>query len=308
LEITKVGPLIQEKREVPAVNQVAGSLDESPVVAPTMSPWCVLAQPLHPLSHAIVAKAALKGVNFLATAEACAELRLHHAPVLAVFPGALAALTDEARMLLEPEGTEAAHLLIGVEAKPVEGIQARALRILQQHREGDPREHEITVHLHDVLPPERGSDREAMFRAWMEAARAGTQPNLHEQRFHWCDLNDVTSAVSDLLQQPCEDGEYHVSGRRAWTMDETWQEFDALVQRTIAGKTGKFGTEHLESRGVPVVEAVALRGGETARARPDLGPLHDALTKANGEGWRPRTPLRQSLMMVIAQLSETQPS
>ncbi len=169
-----------------------------------MSPWCVLAQPLHPLSQAIVAKAALKGVNFLATAEACAELRLHHAPVLAVFPGALAALTDERRMLLELEGAEVAHLLIGAEAKPVEGIQARALRILQQHREGDPREDEITVHLHDVLPPERGSDREAMFRAWMEAARAGTQPNLHEQRFHWCDLNDVTSAVSDLLKHPCE--------------------------------------------------------------------------------------------------------
>lgn len=290
------------------MNKIAGSLDESPVVAPTMSPWCVLAQPLHPLSQAIVAKAALKGVNFLATAEACAELRLHHAPVLAAFPEALAALTDERRMVLEQEGAEVAHLLIGAEAKPVEGIQARVLRILQQHREGDPSEGEITVHLHDVLPPERGSDREAMFRAWMEAARAGTRPNLDEQHFHWCDLNDVTSAVSDLLQHLCEDGEYHVSGRRAWTVVETWQEFDALVQRTIAGQTGKFGTEHLKSRGVPVVEAVAIQEGEAARVRPDLGPLHDALAKANGEGWRPRTPLRQSLMMVIAQLTETQPS
>ena len=87
-------------------------------------------------------------------------------------------------------------------------------------------------------------------------------------------------------------------------MDETWQEFDALVQRTIAGQTGKFGTEHLEARGVPVVEPIAIRDGQTKRVRPNLGPLHAALTDANGEGWRPKTPLRQSLMMVIAQLSE----
>ena len=269
-----------------------------------MSARCVLAHPLHPLSQAIFARAALDGVNFLATQEACADLRLGHAPVLAAFPEALTALTDEEHLLLDHEDAQVVQLLIGMEAEPPTVAQSRLIRLVEGHQETNLNEDDITVHLHDVLPPERGSDREAMFRRWMEAGRAGTLPDLKEQHFHWCDINDVTAAVSDLLQHPCEDGTYHMSGRRAWTMDETWQEFDALIQRTIAGQTGKFGPEHLEARGVPVVEPIAIQDGQTKRVRPDLGPLHAALTNANGEGWRPRTPLRQSLMMVIAQLSE----
>ena len=273
-----------------------------------MSAWCVLTHPLHPLSQAIFARAALDGVNFLATPAACDELRLHHGAVLAGFPQALTTLTDEEHTLVDRERTQVVQLLIGAESKRVEGIQSRVLRIVEHHQTVDPSGDEITVHLHDVLPPVRGSDCEAMFRTWMEASRAGTLPDLDEKHFHWCDLSDVATAASVLLQDPCEDGTYHMSGRRAWTMHETWQEYDALAQRTIAGQTGKFGTEHLTSRGVPVVEAVAIQEGETERARPDLGPLHGVLTEANGEGWRPRTPLRQSLMMVIAQLTETQPS
>ena len=290
----------------PSTNHFAGSLDESATGAPAMSAWCVLTHPLHPLSQAIFARAALDGVNFLATPAACAELRLHHGAVLAAFPASLTALTDEKHMLLNRQDGQVAQLLIGKEAEPSTEAQSRLIRLVKGHQETDPNEGEIIVHLHDVLPPEPGSEREAMFRAWMEAAHAGTLPDLDEQRFHWCDLSDVAAAVAVFLQHPCKDGTYHMSGRRAWTMGETWQEFDALVQRTIAGQTGKFGTEHLEAKGVPSVEAVPIRDGETERVRPDLGPLHGALTDANGEGWLPKTPLRQSLMMVIAQLSEAQ--
>ena len=273
-----------------------------------MSARCVLTHPLHPRSQAIFSRAALDGVNFLATPEACAELRLGHVPVLAAFPEALTALTDEEHLLMGREDAQVVQLLIGMESKPATGVQSRLIRLVEGYQETSPNEDEITVHLHDVLPPERGSEREAMFRRWMEAGRAGTLPDLDEQHFHWCDLSDVAAAVAGLLKHPCKDGTYHMSGRRAWTMGETWQEFDALVQRTIAGQTGKFGTEHLEAKGVPSVEAVPIRDGETERVRPDLGPLHGALTDANGEGWRPKTPLRQSLMMVIAQLSEAQTS
>lgn len=288
----------------PSTNHFAGSLDESATGATPMSARCVLTHPLHPLSQAIFARAALDGVNFLATPDACAELRLHHGAVLAAFPESLTALTDEEDLSLDHEGDQIVRLLIGTEAEPSTEVQSRLIRLVNGHQETDPNEDEITVHLHNVLPPEPGSEHEAMFRAWMEAGHAGTLPDLDEQRFHWCDLSDVAAAVTDLLQHPCKDGTYHMSGRRAWTMGETWQEFDALVQRTIAGQTGKFGTEHLEAKGVPSVEAVPLRDGETERVRPDLGPLHVALIEANGEGWRPKTPLRQSLMMVIAQLSE----
>ena len=162
-------------------------------------------------------------------------------------------------MLMGREDAQVVQLLIGMESKPATGVQSRLIRLVEGYQETSPNEDEITVHLHDVLPPERGSEREAMFRRWMEAGRAGTLPDLDEQHFHWCDLSDVAAAVAGLLKHPCKDGTYHMSGRRAWTMHETWQEFDALVQRTIAGQTGKFGTEHLESRGVPSVEAVPSR-------------------------------------------------
>ena len=35
-------------------------------------------------------------------------------------------------------------------------------------------------------------------------------------------------------------------------------EFNAMVQRTLAGQTGAFGSEHLKARGVPAVRAVAV--------------------------------------------------
>ena len=38
--------------------------------------------------------------------------------------------------------------------------------------------------------------------------------------------------------------------------------------------------------------------------RPSLSSIHAYLEKATGEGWRPKTPLRQSLMLVIADLNQ----
>ena len=259
---------------------------------------------MHHLSQAIFAKAALEGVKFLAEPGACAELRARHAAVLAAFPEALVALTDEDLTSLNRDDRHIVQLFIGETDEPLILPSARLIRVLDgqgcHHANSDG----INLCLHDVLPPARCSPGEELFRLWMEASRSQTIPDFTEQHHYWCDLNDVSTMVATILRHPCDDGTYHVSGRRGWTTAETWREFDALAQRTIAGQTGAFGTEHLTARGVPVVEAVAIEEHETQRARPDLGPLHAMLTERNGDGWRPRTPLRQSLMMVIAQLSE----
>ncbi|MEC8151576.1 MAG: hypothetical protein VX068_02920, partial [Candidatus Thermoplasmatota archaeon] len=115
-------------------------------------------------------------------------------------------------------------------------------------------------------------------------------------------------AVALMLQDPNLEGTYHFAGRRSWSAEETWIEFDAMVQRTLAGQTGAFGSEHLTARGVPAVRTVAVSGIGNEATRPPLGPLHTFLTEVTGEGWHPKTPLRQSLMMVIAQLSKRQAS
>ena len=283
-----------------------GSLDESPTPARPMSAWCVLTHPMHHLSQAIFAKAALEGVKFLAAPEACVELRERHAAVLAAFPEALVALNNEVLASLNRDDQHVVQLLIGEVDEPLFLPSTRLIRVVDGQRHDIANSTGISLCLHDVLPPARDSRGEQMFRVWMQASRSQTTPDLTEQHHYWCDLNDVSAIVATILRHPCEDGTYHVSGRRGWTTIETWREFDALVQRTIAGQTGEFGTEHLAARGVPVVEAVAIDEHDAQRARPDLGPLHAMLTEVNGEGWRPKTSLRQSLMMVIAQLSEHQ--
>lgn len=283
-----------------------GSLDESPTLAPTMGVWCVLTHPLHPLSQAIFAKAALEGVKFVAEPPACVELRQRHAAVLAAFPDALEARTHDEVTTLNRYDARIFQLLIGKRGEPIMTPPSRLLRIMNGHLEHDSEAAGVTLCIHDVLPPAPGSELEQMFREWMEASRSQTTPNLTEQQHHWCDVSDVSAMVTAILRDSFSDGTYHASGRRGWTTAETWREFDALVQRTIAGQTGSFGTEHLVASGVPAVGAVPIKDHENRRTRPDLGPLHAELMRVNGEGWRPKTPLRQSLMMVIAQLSERQ--
>lgn len=285
-----------------------GSLDESPTFPQCMSAKCVLSHPVHPLSHAIFAKAALEGVQFLAPPQAFHELRERHAGVISAVPKALIQLAGSADDMEEPQSESIVHLTIEEPSGNQHERHGAAVRLVRERSSNDASAAETNLYLHDVLPPLTGSQHERMFQAWMEASRTGSRPIMNDETFHWCDLNDVTAAIAVMLRHPLEDGTYHVSGRRGWTTDETWQEFDALVQRTLAGRTGTFGTEHLTARGVPAVQAVALIDGKPEQSRPDLEPFHTYLSDANGEGWRPKTPLRQSLMMVIARLTESQPS
>lgn len=273
-----------------------------------MSARCVLVHPMHPLSDAIFAKAALEGVQFFAPPQAFHELQEKHAGVISAVPKALTQLTGNVDDMEEVQSESIVQLMIEEPSGSQHERHGAAVRLVRQRSDDDASTAETNLYLHDVLPPLTGSQHERMFRTWMEASRTGSQPAMKDETFHWCDLNDVTTAIAVMLRHPSRDGTYHVSGRRGWTADETWQEFDALVQRTLAGRTGAFGTEHLTARGVPAVQAVALVDGKPKQSRPDLEPFHTYLTEANGEGWRPKTPLRQSLMLVIARLTESQPS
>ena len=75
------------------------------------------------------------------------------------------------------------------------------------------------------------------------------------------------------------------------------------MQRAKAGQHGAFAIEHLVARGVPSVSVKEITDNGHNQ-RPSLSSIHAYLEKTTGEGWRPKTPLRQSLMLVIADLNQ----
>ncbi|MEK9652047.1 MAG: hypothetical protein VW102_07615, partial [Poseidonia sp.] len=105
-----------------------------------------------------------------------------------------------------------------------------------------------------------------------------------------------------LAHPTFDDVNYHVSGRRYWSAEETREEFLALARRTDAGRTGNFAIHHLETAQIQSVSVEAVDSSNPTPERPDLGPFHRHLEATTGEGWRPTTPLRQTLMLVLAEL------
>jgi nucleoside-diphosphate-sugar epimerase len=183
-------------------------------------------------------------------------------------------------------------------------VDARHMIIGSGPTEDSLKTNACLVRLHDLLPPVPNSNDERMFLSWMKASRDNRTPMLEHHPRHWCDVNDVVPAIIELLKGETEATVYNLAGRRTWTVKATWEEFDALFQRTNAGKTGRFEFEHLEAKGIPSVAVVEVGAVEQAPQRPSLTTTHAFLEAKTGEGWRPTTPLRRSLMVVIANLDE----
>ena len=70
-----------------------------------------------------------------------------------------------------------------------------------------------------------------------------------------------------------------------------------LWKRTSQSLTGSFDSSALQIQPVPGV----IVDGHRAN-RPDLTPLNNFLKSIDGEGWRPLTPFRSSMMLLIADL------
>ena len=79
----------------------------------------------------------------------------------------------------------------------------------------------------------------------------------------------------------------------------SYQQLLLLYQRTIAGSSGNFEATHLEQKPVinPVLEDISQINKSS---RPDLSIINEALREIDGDGWRPLTPLRTSLMQYLA--------
>ena len=116
----------------------------------------------------------------------------------------------------------------------------------------------------------------------------------------WVSQQDVAAGLARLLSNVTTlPSTSHLCGRRGWTKLETYQQLLLLYQRTIAGSSGNFKVTHLEQKPVinPVLEDISQINKSS---RPDLSIINEALREIDGDGWRPLTPLRTSLMQYLA--------
>lgn len=255
----------------------------------------------HVLVSAVIERGMMEGLTFSVSPEMMPLLRQRYGASLESFPDAIQ--SHDASVVVD-------WSLEMTDSSPSSAVPAQRRMKLTFHGEESYEESDgtTTVHIHDMLPPARNSSTANLFRTWLEELDEKTHPLLDEQPRHWCDRSDMAYAIVELLKSQPEERSFNLAGRRQWSLEETWREFSELAHRTKAGRTGQFNITHLEAKGVPAIKAVSVEASSPQHNRPSLGAIHRFLEQHDGEGWRPKTPLRQSLMFVIAMLEEPQDS
>jgi len=165
-----------------------------------------------------------------------------------------------------------------------------------QHGEAD-----LVVRVHDLLVPEgvQGWGSQAIYQ-WSDWIMDGAEgePNSDEPR-HWVHVRDATDALAILiLSEETTSGTLDLCGRRPWTRESIITEMSLLWGRFTDAVQHSHTVSSLTGSNSPVSSE------KTQAIRPDLGPLHDALLRAGGDGWRPVVPMRVSLMEVLAHRGE----
>lgn len=248
----------------------------------------------HALVSAVLERGMQEGLTFAAPSPLFEHLQQRYAVELQAFPSSLLPMNDET----SPDWTlSLAEQEKQNEIKPVG--RHMVISTAQEHMIADT-SNIVAVHVHDMLPPLSGFHDAAMFEAW--AMNNKPPPLSSGGPRYWCDRSDLAHGIVELLKGAPERGVYNLAGRRAWSIEETYSEFAALMQRTSAGQSGDFNIEHLVATGIPTVKVVELERTTEVNQRPSLTTIHAFLEASTGEGWRPRTPLRQSLMFTIAML------
>ena len=270
------------------------------LVAP-MAERCVLVHPGHPLSLLVVERGLTEGLTFFAEARELEQLRQRFSSEIIVYPNAF--------QPCESLQGEACFLVVSGEAVEMV-IHKDAQRVVLSTRESlaEQGTNATNVIVHDMLPPLEHSTQDQLFASWRSHCIAGTTPTIESDQHHWCDRIDVAAVVAHMIKANAPPGRYDLAGRRSWTTKDTWGEFAQLMARTQAGQSGRFEQEHLKVHAVSSVSAVPVAEVVEARARPNLDAVHDFLVETTGEGWRPKTPLRHSLMFTIAGLEQRQGS
>ena len=248
----------------------------------------------HALVSAVLERGMQEGLTFAAPSPLFELLQQRYAVELQAFPSSLLPMNDD----ITPDWT----LSLNEQAEQIEIEPAGRHMVISttwEHMSVDVNKI-VAVHVHDMLPPLSGSHDAAMFEAW--AVNNTTTPQSSGGPRYWCDRSDVAHGIVELLKGAPEHGVYNLAGRRAWSIEDTYSEFSALMQRTSAGQSGEFNIEHLVATGIPAVKVVELEKATDVNQRPSLTTIQTFLEASSGDGWRPTTPLRQSLMFTIAML------
>ena len=156
-----------------------------------------------------------------------------------------------------------------------------------------------TIVIHDlILSQPNPTWAKNDLHLWAESIINGDDPiidpSLSQLQF-WVSHRDVVAGLSDLLA--CEtvpSGRIDMCGRKAWTSVEIIDEMKMLIQRSQSALTQSFSAKNLEISEIP------SSGIGRSPDRPNLAPLHTALLQIHTEGWRTLTPMRISLMEIIA--------
>ena len=163
----------------------------------------------------------------------------------------------------------------------------------------------LVVRIHDLLVPEGAIDwSEEIIHEWADWVRDGADgihpPDIEAR--HWVHVRDATDALSLLILSDTDaavQGVIDMSGRRAWTPKSVLEEMTLLWSRFTNALHHSHTIQSLTEDTSPAASSYRSRD-----LRPDLGPLHDALLKAGGDGWRPLVSMRVALMEVFAHKDE----
>ena len=277
------------------------SLDEEHPSRWSMTVVALLTDPEDVLLSVVVERGIMEGLTFGIPSALEPALKRKHAAILRSFPEAIQPIepSSNADWSIELAGTPSFDAPLTTRRRMIINLESKV-----EHAD----EKSVLVDVQGMLPPAKNSRDAQLFRTWLEEHQAGTKPTMDGEPRHWCDRSDIAYAIVELLKSEPEESSFHLAGRRQWTLEDTWAEFRELANRTQAGQSGRFNIAHLEARGVPSIKAVRVDATTSATVRPSFGPIHRFLEERDGEGWRPKTPLRQSLMFVLAMMQDDQAS
>lgn len=249
----------------------------------------------HPFARTLLERGIPQFHHFSVPESDLARVRKEHASALEQFPEAIVALNDSPSVSIHVTDEQTDLSSLEPTGMPVVHLTPRNVPM-----DGTP----LQLHIHDLLTTDISTQIGAMFHQWWEFATRGEAPELGLDGAYWCSCDDAAEGLLRLIKGGFPDGgSINVCGRRYWSMEATWMEFEMLVSRTIAGREGRFNLSHLRADEGPVVEVEDLSSSQERLPRPSLDRLHESLENVSNEGWNPRTPFRQSLMLLVAELA-----
>ena len=146
--------------------------------------------------------------------------------------------------------------------------------------------------IHDMIHPRSDANwSPAPFSAWM----ADEESLLDDRICHWVSWRDVVEALCILAGTRIElPRVIDICGRRSISLNASKKEFMRLLNRSKSAISSTLGIDHLTSD----TEEEQIDFGRNER--PDLKPLHNALSSAGKEGWQPLMGVEVSMLEWLA--------